>query len=306
MTAGFVDLDVRYVDPITGQGVALDSIKGLVKNALGATIEEIVPDPYLDVDGAYYSKKDYDIRNAENFSGLFLTVDWIVVKGGVLLPTFPKRYDYAPVADAPANKTIVYWDPPETEREIGFYEIYRERQVNNVTETEFLGRSFGPSFVDNTVYADEFQARSWAYRAYAFYRTPGTLQDDGSDYINSEIPITPRQTSRTGLGICLVEGRISDVTGAPYRWQTNRTESWVSFFMDWNDRHSYIGDKGLYITPAAAQIPLASDGGFSAALVHDVVTTLIIEWSGLRGRFVVPRTSHAYINELDMVISKTW
>lgn len=306
MAAGFVDLDVRYVDPNTGQGVALDSLVGTVKNAIGTVIETVTPLPYSDVDGAYYSVKDYNVLDSTKFFGLFLTVDWVAVKGGVALPTFPKRYDYQPVADAPATKTIVYWDPPITDRVIGFYEVYRARQVNNVEEKEFVGRSFGPSIIDDYAYANEYEARSWAYKAYAFWQTPGTLQDDGSDFLDSEIPITPRTTSRTGLGICLVEGRITDVTGAPYRWQTDRTESWVSFFMDWNDRHSFIGERGQYVTPAAVQIPLASDGSFSAALIHDVVATLIIEWSGLKARFVVPRESHAYINDLNMTIEKTW
>jgi hypothetical protein len=306
MAAGFVDLDVRYVDPTTGKGVALDSIHGIVTNAMGIVIEEIVPVAYSDVDGVYYSVKDFDVRDASKFSGLFITVDWVVVKGAILLPTFPKQYDYEPVADGPATKTIIYWDPPIVEKEIAFYDVYRERTVDHVSEKVLAGRSFGPSFVDTHPFTDEFEARSWAYRAYAFYRTPGVLQDDGSDYVDSEVAITPRVTSRTGLGICLVEGRICDVTGAPYTWSTERTESFVSFFMDWNDRHSYVGDRGLYVTPAAVQIPLASDGGFSAALIQDVVATLIIEWSGLKGRFIVPRKSHAYINELNMVIEKTW
>lgn len=306
MTAGFVDLDVRYVDPSTQKGVALDSIRGLVKNALGHEIEEVVPEAYSDTDGTYYSMKDYDIRNASNFAGLFLTVDWIAIKGGIILPTFSKQYDYRPVADDPANKTVVYWEPPDTECEIAFYEIYRERTIDNVLEKVFAGRSFGPSFVDCSCFENEFEARSWTYRAYPFYHSEGVQQPDGSDYYDSGISITPTLISRTGLGICLIEGRIRDVTGAPYRWKTERTESWVSFFMDWNDRHSYVGERGVYITPAAVQIPLASDGGFSAALVQDVVATLIIEWSGLKARFVVPRRDHAFINELNLEIEKTW
>lgn len=306
MTAGFIDLDVRYLDVSSGQGVALDSIRGIVKNAVGTTIEEIIPDPYSDVDGAYYAAKDYSVLDATKFSGLFLTVDWIAIKGGLTLPTFPKRYDYQPVADNPANKTAVYWDPPDTPYAIAYYEIYRERCVNSVTEKVLAGRSFGPSFVDHKVFADEFEARSWNYRAYAFYHKPGEVQDDGSDYVPLEATIVPRMVSRTGQNLCLIEGSIKDVTGAPYVWKTDRTESWVSFFMDWRDRHSFIGERGLYITPAAIQIPLASDGGFSAALVQDVVATLIIEWSGLKARFVVPRQDHAFINELNMEIEKTW
>ena len=306
MAAGFVDLDVRYLDVTSGKGVAIDALHGTVKNAFGTVIEEITPDPYADIDGSYYSVKDFDVRDSTKFSGLFLTVDWLAVKGGIVLPTFSKQYDFVPVSEAPANKTIIYWDPPDTEHEIAYYEIRRERSVNNVTETAFVGRSFGPSFVDTTVFANEFEARSWAYRAYAFYNSPGALQDDGSDYIASQIPITPRVTSRTGLAVCVIEGHIRDVTGAPYVWKTDRTESWVSFFMDWNDRHSFIGAEGLYVTPAAVQIPLASDGGFSAALIQDVVATLIIEWSGLKARFVVPREDHVYINELNLDIEKTW
>lgn len=306
MSAGFVDLDVRYVDPITGKGVALDDIRGIVKNSVGTIIEEIVPDAYADADGAYYSTKDYNILDATKFFGLFLTVDWAATKGGILLPTFPKQYDYEPVTDNPADKTVVYWDPPDTEHQIAYYEIYRERTENQVVEKELIGRSFGPNFVDTTPYANEFEARSWAYKIYAFYHQTGRLQDDGSDYVALGVTIDPRLTSRTGLNLCLIEGRIRDVTGAPYVWKTDRTTSWVSFFMDWSDRHSYIGDRGLYVTPAAVQIPLASDGGFSAALIQDVVATLIIEWSGLKARFVVPRKSHAFINELNMEIVKTW
>ena len=306
MAAGFVDLDVRYVDPNLGKGVALDSIRGIVKNAIGTEIEEIVPDAYADVDGVFYSVKDYDIRDASKFSGLFLTVDWIVTKGGLLLPTFPKQYDYVPVSDNPADKTVIYWLPPETEHEIAYYEVYRWRCVNEVKEEILVGRSFGPSFVDTTVYANEFDARTWSYRIAAYYHQSGTIQDDGSDYVALGVNITPEIVDRTCCNLCLIEGRIRDVTGAPYRWKTDRTESWVSFFMDWNDRHSFIGDRGLYVTPAAVQIPLASDGGFSAALIQDVVATLIIEWSGLKARFVVPRKAHAYINELNMEIEKTW
>lgn len=306
MTAGFVDLDVRYLDALTGKGVALDDIRGVVKNAVGTTIEEIVPDAYTDGDGAYYSVKNYDIRDATKFFGLFLTVDWIAIKGSITLPTFSKQYDYQPVADSPADKTIIYWDPPDTEYEIAYYEISRERRVNNVAEEAFVGRSFGPSFINTEAFENEFEARSWAYKIQAFRHAPGEVQADGSDYVALGVSISPRITTRTGLAVCLVEGRVRDITGVPYRWKTDRSESWVSFFMDWNDRHSFIGDRGLYVLPAAVQIPLASDGGFSAALIQDVVATLIIEWSGLKGRFVVPRRSQAFINELNMEIEKTW
>lgn len=306
MAAGFVDLDVRYVDPVTGKGVALDSIRGRVSNADGVFVEEIVPDAYVDADGAYYATKDYDVRDATKFSGLFLTVEWVAIKGGLLLPTFPKKYDYVPVSDNPADKTVVYWLPPDTDHEIAYYEIYRHRCINAVQEEELAGRSFGPSFIDDKVFANEFEARSWAYKILAYYNQPGTLQDDGSDYVALGVNIVPEIVDRTCCNLCLVEGRIRDVTGAPYRWKTARTESWVSFFMDWNDRHSFIGDRGLYVTPAAVQIPLASDGGFSAALVQDVVVTLLVEWSGLKARFVVPRRGHAFINELNLDIQKTW
>ncbi len=132
MTAGLIDLDVRYKDPTTQSGVALDAIHGLVKNAAGTIIEEVIPDPYSDADGAYYSVKDYDVRDASKFAGLFLTVDWVAIKGGIELPTFSKRYDYMPVADAPIDKTVIYWDPPQSEKGIVFYEVYRQRTISGV------------------------------------------------------------------------------------------------------------------------------------------------------------------------------
>ena len=306
MTAGYVDLDVRYLDALTNRGVALDSIRGRVRNAVGTLIEEIVPLPYIDDDGALYSMKEYSVLDTTKFSGLFLTVDWIAIKGGIVLPTFSKQYDYQPVTDNPADKTIVYWAPPDTPYDIAYYEIYRKRTISGVVIKVLAGRSFGPSFVDRQAFSNEFEARSWSYEMYAFYHYPGFIQPDGSDYIALGVPITPSITSRTGLSVCLVEGRVRDVTGAPYVWKTDRTESFVSFFMDWNDRHSYVGDRGLYITPSAVQIPLATDGGFSVALVQDVVATLIIEWSGLKARFVVPRKEQAFINDLNMEIAKTW
>jgi hypothetical protein len=304
--AGIVDLDVRYRDPESGSGIAVDSIRGIIKNAMGEVIEEITPEAYADTEGVYYGVMDYDARDASKFAGLFLTVDWIAIKGGLQLPTFPKRYNYVPVADNPADKTVIYWLPPETEHEIAYYDINRCRKVDDVVEEVLVGRSFGPNFIDTTVFENEFEARSWAYTMQAYYHKSGVVQEDGSDYVPLGVTIQPTMVSRTGLSLCLIEGRIRDVTGAPYRWSTERTESWVSFFMDWSDRHSYIGERGLYVTPAAVQIPLASDGGFSAALVQDVVATLLIEWSGLKARFVVPRKDHAFINELNMDIEKTW
>lgn len=293
MAAGFIDLDVRYIDVNTLVGVAVDGLSGKVKNALGVQQREVVPDPMQDDDGVFYRYPDLDIRDPAAYPGTMLTVAWVASRYGVLLPTFDKAYMFAPVAPGPADKTVIYWTPSKAQGVL-FYQIRRTRGLEEV----FVGRSFGPAFVDEFPFPNEFEARSWQYCIDVATHRGGILQPDGSDYV-IEAGSVAQTIYRTNQPVCVVRGKIIDLVGRPYATGSDDYNQTLVVFQQYSkDRHQILGD--TYVLPEAIHIQTTAYGDFTVALVQDVLTEIWVPFSRFRARFIVPRKSQAGISELNL------
>jgi hypothetical protein len=294
MTAGIMNLDVRYKDVESGEGIAVENITGIVRNAIGTVIEEITPVPLDDAEGVFYREVDYDTRDASKFFGTFITVEWKAQRYGVWIPTFEKRYYIDPVAEAPVDKTLVYWEP-YVDADLFFYNVYRYRAADGEV---FAGKSFSPSYVDDHPFENEFEARSWQYRIRPVTRTPGCIQDDGSDYVEQATFLTPYSANRVSNGTCRVYGSISNITGNPINF-TDETiaRSSIVFRINWRDRHQILG--GTIITPEDVYVLPTSDGRFSVNLLWDAVVEMWIPPLNFRVRFLVPRERQVDFSTLE-------
>lgn len=302
MPAGFVDLDVRYKDAGTLQGVAVESVVGSVRNALGQAIGIVIPLPETDVDGVIYYTRDYDVRDATKFAGLFLTVEWSAVFRGVALPLYTKRYDYAPVARKAASVTVLEW-PPCVDPNVFFYEIVRRR--SDVVGDIFVGRSFGPAFVDKTVFANEFEARSWQYWVQQYARNPGFIQPNGSDYMLSGGPFQPTRIWRSSSPVCLVSGNVADISGGSgVRTHADRKHPEVMFTP--HPRHTQQLVGGTYIMPEDIVANVTLDGYFSVALLQDTIVELRISSTYFRGEFIVPRRDETTLADVEVRIIRDY
>jgi hypothetical protein len=302
MTAGFVDLDVRYTDPVMHLGVAVESLSGIVRNALGQIVEVVHPEPEVDANGVTYWVRDYDIRDATKFAGLTLTVEWEAVLRGIALPTFPKLYAYAPVARKPALATVLQW-PPCADPNVLFYEITRRR--SDVETSIFVGRSFGPSYIDETVFASEFEARSWRYWVQQYARTPGFLQLDGSDYAASGGPFEPTRTWRATTPVCSISGRLVDIMGGPsVGLYVDRKHPEVIFTVHPKQTQQLMGD--MYIMPEDIVANVGLDGYFNIVLLQDVIVEFRVTSTYFRGKFIVPRRTSAELSDLDIEIVRDY
>jgi hypothetical protein len=293
MAAGFIDLDVRYVDVNTLIGVAVDGLSGAVKNALGVQQRVVVPDPMQDADGVFYRYPALDIQDPAAYPGTWLSVMWQASRYGVLLPSFDKSYLFAPVAPGPADKTVIYWTPSKV-KGLLFYQIRRTRGTENV----LVGRSFRPSFVDEHVFPNEFDARSWQYCIDIAVHRGGLLQPDGSDYV-IEVGSVYQTTYRTNQPMCMIHGKIIDLLGRPYATGSDDYNQTIVAFQQYSkDRHQLLGD--TYVLPEAIHVQTTAYGDFTAALVQDVLAEIWIPFSRFRARFIVPRKSQAGISELSL------
>lgn len=302
MPAGVIDLDVRYLDAVSGEGVAVETIHGVVKNSLGVVIEEITPVAETDLSGVIYYARDYDVRNGAKFPGLFLTVDWVAVRYGTVLPTFSKRYDYRPVTVEAASATVMQWDP-STDPLVMFYEINRTRAGE--TAPTYVGRSFGPFFVDRTVFPNEFEARSWNYTATPFARTPGTLQADGSDYRALGTQSSPLRIWRSSAAVCMVSGKVTDITGGSgVAFYADRKWPEVIFAVHPRATQQLVGDK--YLMPEDVSARVALDGSFTVILLQDTIVEFRVSCTYFRGRFVVPRRESATIGDVGIEIIRDY
>lgn len=302
MPAGFVDLDVRYKDAVTLQGVAVESIVGSVYNALGALVAAVLPLAEVDADGVIYYTRDYDVRDATKFAGLFLTVEWSAVYRGVALPLYTKRYDYAPVARCAAQSTVIEWLPC-TDPNVLFYEISRRRA--DFPNSIYVGRSFGPAFVDKTVFANEFEARSWQYWIQQYARTPGFIQLDGSDYTLSGGPFRPTRIWRSSSPMCLITGNVADITGGSgIRNHEDRKHPEVIFTP--HPRHTQQLVGGTYIMPEDIVANVALDGFFSVALMQDTIVEFRVSSTYFRGELIVPRRDEATLADVEVRIIRDY
>ena len=295
MTAGLINLDVRYRDVETEEGIAVEKITGIVRNSVGTVIEEVTPDAMLDTEGVFYRVPDYDTRDASKFFGLFITVEWRAQRYNVWLPTFEKKYFIDPVAEAPANRTVIYWLPYD-DPNLLFYNIYRYRE--DVEGDVFVGRSYSPSFVDEYPFENEFEARSWKYRINPVLHVQGLLQPDGTDYVEQDEGITPTVTYRTNGGTCLLTGSIVDVSGNPVNFNTDTVErSSVVFRINWRDRFQIL-QSAIISTEDVYALP-SYDGRFSVNLIWDAVVEMWIPPLNFRVRFLVPRLNRVDFSSLE-------
>ena len=298
---GILDLMVRYRDPTSQRGVAVDEISGIVKNSKGVTIETITPVAETDAEGVIYGVRDYDATNTADFPGEFLTVDWITTLHGIQLPTFAKTYDYRPTGKEARAATTVSW--PADARAL-FYEVYRERDGASV----FIGRSFGNVYVDRYPFENEAEARSYCYFAYAAISTPGTLKPLGGDYEIRESSIPATTVQRVTTAVCLIEGRILDVFGLSanivFPADDPTYGHQIVFSVNTRDYHIIRGES--YIVPEDVYATLNARGEFSAALVQDLVVELRVPLNRFRGRFVVPRKDRAILEDLNMEILRDY
>jgi len=297
MPAGYVDLEVRYLDPDTGEGVAMDFVSGTVRNALGEVqTENLVPFPIVDDDGVLYRAPNFDVSKPAIYPGTWLTVEWKANRFGIGIPTFQKRYEFAPSAKYANNATVVYWPACATPG-ILFYEVTRIR--SDADDPVFVGRTFGNSIVDRVVFGSEFEARSWRYQAAAAVRVEGALRPDGSDYIVQDVGSAPKWY-RTDKPICSIEGRLADLMGAPFYSNVAYTKTQVIFRQYEKDRHQVMGD--LYVVPEAIHLNTNELGTFGAVLLQDVLAEIWIPMTRFRARFVVPRKDAATLADLNLQV----
>lgn len=299
---GFVDLQVQYKDAVTGDPVAVGNISGVVRNALGTEIESIIPIAFDDpTEGLLYQTLDYDLRDSSKFPGTFITVEWQADRLGVFLPTFDKIYRFRPVAEEAFNQTAMYWlafDDPNTL----FYEIERHRTTDAGIEEEIIGQTFAVSFIDTTVYTNEFEARTWQYRMYPALRT-NTLNDDGTDYIISGSPQTAYAVFRTAKSFCNLSGHAVNLIGQPADTDVSETkleQDSISFRVYYKDRHQVVGD--AIILPETIYVKLSAAGRFEINLIQGTVVELHIPYSNYRGRFAVPNQAQATLEDLTIEI----
>lgn len=297
MTAGKIDLEVRYLDPDTGEGIAMDFVSGVVRNALGEIqTENLVPTPLVDDDGVLYKAVNFDVSSPVQFPGTWLTVEWQANRFGVGIPTFLKRYEFAPTSKYANNATVVYW-PACASPGILFYEVSRFRSADPTPV--LVGRTFGTSIVDRTVYGSEFEARSWRYQAWAAIRMEGAMNPDGSDYTLQDVSAVPK-TYRVDKPVCLISGQVVDIMGRPFYSNVDYTKTQVVFRQYEKDRHQMLGDR--YVAPEAVQLNLTEEGNFCAVLLQDVLVEIWIPMTRFRARFVVPRKEEATLADLNLQV----
>ena len=302
MSAGFVDLDVKFVDansPVLG--VAVDSVIGLVYNSHGAKVDEVIPDPVLDEGTLYYVKADYDVRDLVKFGGEpWIKVVWQAVKMGVALPDFEKRYWTVPAGREYVNKTYIRWEVPTgLTKPIIYYEVYRVREP--YTDT-LVGKTSSQFFIDDTEFDNEFEARSWRYYAKAVYSDNTiALQPDGSDYTVWGQNIPAAQQLRTSASFCSIEGRVIDVLGLPGRYMSGRGyDTYMTFRHLEKDRFQMDGNS--FILPEMIYATLAFDGSFRVPLIRNQVVEIGIPACEFRARFVVPDQDEIGFGELDLTV----
>lgn len=295
MPAGIINLDVRYLDVESGLGIAVEKITGVIRNAVGTLIEEVAPEAFSDLEGVFYRLEDYDTRDASKFFGTFITVEWKAQRYGVWLPVFEKKYFIDPVAEAPANRSMVYWDPFGNPN-LFFYNVYRFR--TDPSEEVFAGRSFSNSFVDVEPFVNEFEARSWQYKIRPVLKTPGVIQPDGSDYVEKESSYLAFAVYRTSNGVCQLDGAIATLSGAPVNFNTDTIgKSSVVFRVNWRDRFQILRDavistEDVYVLPSY-------NGRFSVSLLWDAVVEMWIPPLNFRVRFLVPRKDQADFSSIE-------
>lgn len=297
MPAGYVDLEVRYLDPDTGEGIAMDFVSGTVRNALGEVqTENLVPFPIVDDDGVLYRFPNFDVSRPAIFPGTWLTVEWKANRFGVGIPTFLKRYEFAPASKYANAATVVYW-PASASPGILFYEVKRIRGADD--DPVLVGRTFGNSIVDRTVFGSEFEARSWRYQAWAAVQVQGPLRPDGSDYTIQDVSAAPK-SYRIDKPVCLVSGRLANIMGMPFYSNVDYTKTQVIFRQYEKDRHQMLGD--LYVAPEAVHLNVTEQGNFSVVLLQDVLAEIWVPMTRFRARFVVPRKEEATLADLNLQV----
>lgn len=307
---GFVDLDVQYRDNNTGVGVSVDTLEGRVYNELGRLIETVSPIPEIDANGVTYYVRDLDLRNASNYPGLNISVEWAAVYRGIALPTFSKKYGFQPTSPRAMNATVLQWEQCSNPLAF-FYEIKKNRQ--DLPSWQLVGRSWGPFFVDRTVFANEFEARSWSYNVIQYVRTPGILQPDGSDYIEGGQSFPPlriwRAPSGEGSvgGVCEISGRIVDLMGGPgvnYWPDLERKLPEISFTNHPRATQQLVGD--TYIMPEDVYVRVALDGRFTVALLQDTIVEFRVTNTFFKGRFITPKKEKATLGEVMIEIIRDY
>lgn len=296
MTAGFVDLDVRYTDSISLRGVAVDNLTGLVKNSAGESAGTVVPEGFIDANGAFYGVLDYDVQDASKFSGTYLTVYWSCTYHGIALPIVEKRYDFLPVAPAPVDKTVLYWLPLNDPNYTYFYDVYRYRDSTE----EFVGRTFAASYSDTKVFASEFEARSWKYKIYVYKSNPGYAPDPvEGDFIKEGSALEPYYVGRTGVSLCEISGKVTDLAGRPEQMRSEYLEQApIEFTINWRDRFEILGD--TIILPEGVYVTTGQGGAFAVGLLQDAVVEMRIPMINFTARFIVPRQEKATLSELNL------
>lgn len=299
-----VDFTPNFTLRITdsdGVGVAVDGLQAEVYNQLSELVytptfgtyspafspsPEESPYPLIselsDADGTYYEITGLDLADPSAFPGSLVSINWRWQDATIEDGASWKAYSIYPLQARPAEQAVLTWEPA-TEPVVG-YQI--EAMAPGETEYTIIGFSAWPVFVDTTEYASVGAAQNVQYvvRSVNQALTSPASSEFTTTRLSGEV-----NAYRTEEPICIVSGRLADVTG-----QSHGVARPLFYVHDKDTpllvRQTLFHEHRAFVTTVAA------DGSFAAPLVRGALVTLEIAAAGYALKFVVPDAAHADIS----------
>jgi len=237
-----------------------------------------------DAEGTYYEVTGLELSDSDLFPGALLSIRWTWQDATLADGSSWNAYSFYPLQARPATSTVVTWEPATVP--ITGYQI--ESRAPGVTDYTIIGFSVWPVFVDVTDYGTAGAAQNVEYR---ISRLEQDLSSPSSAEFDTQVLTSTVAAYRTEEPICVVSGRLVDVTG-----QSDGIARPLFYVHDKDTpllvRQSLFKEHRAFVTT------VDENGVFAAPLVRGALVTLEIAAAGYALKFVVPDAAHADISSI--------
>jgi hypothetical protein len=157
--AGFVDLKIRFPDPVTDRGRAVNTIDLKVLSSFNIEIDTFGIDDLECVEtvleGVYYVRRNYDVSDPSKTPGAFVTLNYQATIGTSTTNLMAQKVSFRPAIGDVTSGILLQWAPPEVvEKERNtvdplFYEVRRVDErfgLSDRAQTQFVPETHTTAF----------------------------------------------------------------------------------------------------------------------------------------------------------------
>jgi hypothetical protein len=143
---GFVDLKIRFPDPVTDRGRAVNTIDLKVLSSFNVEIDAFGIDDLERVEtvleGIYYVKRNYDVSDPAKTPDTYITLRYQATIGNATTSLMARKVSFQPSIGDITSGVLLQWSPPEVVEKGRniidplFYEIRRVDERYGLSERE--------------------------------------------------------------------------------------------------------------------------------------------------------------------------